>query len=88
MTVHLVFLTVEITYRHKGWVNWIKESLCAEKVDRTNLEMEQNKKQKKNQGGRVNWWLSPAAELESLSSNPRSSTSCVTRGKLLDFSVS
>lgn len=47
MTVHLVFLTVEITYRHKGWVNWIKESLCAEKVDRINLEMEQNKKQKK-----------------------------------------
>ena len=84
-----MFLTVEITYQHKGRVNWIKKSLCAEKVDRTNLEMEQNKKKKKKiQGGRVNWWLSPAAELESLSSNPRSSTSCVTRGKLLDFSVS
>lgn len=35
----------------------------------------------------MEWQLSPAAELDCLGSNPGSSTSCVTGGKLLDFSV-
>ena len=79
-------LTVEITYQHKAWVNWIKKSLCAEKVDGIRLVMEENKG-KKNKC-RVNRWLRPVAEPESLSSDPGSSVSCVTRGKSLDFSVS
>ena len=56
-------LTVEITYQHKAWVNWIKKSLCAEKVDGIRLEMEENKG-KKNKC-RVNRWLRPVAEPES-----------------------
>jgi hypothetical protein len=37
---------VEIAYRHRGWINWIKKSLCAEKVDRINLEREERRQEK------------------------------------------
>ena len=74
-------LTVEITYQHKAWINWIKKSLCAEKVDGIRLEMEENGKKKTN--SRENRSQRPVAEPKSLSSDPRSSMSCVTRGKLL-----
>lgn len=38
---------VEMTYQCKGWANWIKESPCAEKVDRIHLEMEKREREKK-----------------------------------------
>lgn len=76
---------VEITYQYKAWVNWIKKSPCAEKVDRLHLQMEKRRPpapQKEKESGREKGVVAEIRckfQLLYL-------TSCVTEGRLLDFS--
>ena len=79
-------LTVEITYQHKAWINWIKKSLCAEKVDGIRLEMEENGKKKNKMESEPVAEASCRAKISEFRSQVL--YELCDQGQVIDFSVS